>query len=150
MVSWPENPAQTNLIECLDIITGELARGFAVDTIYLEFWKAFDTVPHERLLLKIIVYGFSGKILKWTRTFLSDRRQRVVVNGFLSSWVRVKNSAALTWVISSLTQRYFFLKNSKLHFFETSDSEGDLGELRVKLGGDIFVELSSTTLLFDL
>ena len=37
------------------------------DVIYLDFAKAFDTVPHERLLRKMSAYGIGGNILKWTK-----------------------------------------------------------------------------------
>ena len=50
-----------------------------VDVLFLDFAKAFDTVPHERLLLKAKFYGISGKVNNWLRV-LTGRRQRVVVN----------------------------------------------------------------------
>ena len=52
-----------------------------IDTIYLDFAKAFDTVPHQRLLHKLAAYGIKGNIQRWTSEFLSDRSQVVVVNG---------------------------------------------------------------------
>ena len=48
--------------------------------------KAFASVPHHRLLLKIEAYGIRGTTLQWIRAFLTDRRQRVVLNGAKSSW----------------------------------------------------------------
>ena len=48
-----------------------------VDIIYLDFRKAFDTVPHVRLLKKLEAYGVAGKLLNWIRDFLSNRKQRV-------------------------------------------------------------------------
>jgi hypothetical protein len=55
----------TNLLEHLDFISGSLSSGYPVDVIYLDFAKAFDTVPHRRLLLKLERYGVKGKLLKW-------------------------------------------------------------------------------------
>ena len=52
--------------------------------IYFDFRKAFDTVPHARLLLKIKEYGISGSLLAWLHGFLSNRRQRVSINGHFS------------------------------------------------------------------
>lgn len=60
--------------------------GFQIDTIYLDFKKAFDSVPHKRLLVKLKGYGFDGTLLKWIEDFLKDRRQRVVLNGNYSEW----------------------------------------------------------------
>jgi hypothetical protein len=51
------------------------------DIIILDFAKAFDKVPHERLLHKLDYYGIRGKTNKWMRTFLTQRHQRVVVDG---------------------------------------------------------------------
>ena len=43
-------------------------------------------MPHERLLLKLKCHGIEGSLLRWFRSFLTDRKQRVVVRGTLSSW----------------------------------------------------------------
>ena len=48
--------------------------------------NAFDKVPHRRLLEKAKSYGIDGDILAWIRSFLEDRKQRIVVNGKHSSW----------------------------------------------------------------
>ena len=60
-----------------------------IDTVYVDIKKAFDTVPHRRLLLKLKNYGFEGEILKWIEDFLSNRRQRVIINGKSSEWKNV-------------------------------------------------------------
>ena len=51
-----------------------------VDAIYLDFKKAFDTVPHERLLTKLHGYGIRGNIFNWVKDFLSNRSQYVTIN----------------------------------------------------------------------
>ena len=68
-----------------------MTKKIQTDIIYLDFAKAFDTVPHERLLLKLKNCGIRGKCLNWIRAFLSDRRQRVVLRNGVSSWQRVKS-----------------------------------------------------------
>ena len=55
------------------------------DVILLDFSKAFDSVPHERLLAKLDFYGIRGKMLSWIKAFLSNRTQNVSVSGVLSS-----------------------------------------------------------------
>ena len=52
-----------------------------IDCIFLDFSKAFDKVPHERLLLKLHYYGVRGKLLSWIRDFLSQRTQQVILEG---------------------------------------------------------------------
>ena len=56
-----------------------------VDSIYLDFSKAFDTVPHRRLLGKLEAYGVHGDLLNWITAFLSNRSQEVIVNGSTSA-----------------------------------------------------------------
>ena len=51
--------------------------------------KAFDTVPHLRLIEKLKGYGISGSLLMWLMNFLQGRSQRVVLNGIQSQWLEV-------------------------------------------------------------
>ena len=63
----------------------EVAAGREVtDAVYLDFAKAFDTVPHRRLLSKLQAYGISSNVYNWVQAFLVGRVQRVSVNGSLS------------------------------------------------------------------
>ena len=55
-----------------------------VDAIVLDFAKAFDKVPHKRLLMKLKYYGITGPIYSWIRAFLSNRTQHVVIDGIAS------------------------------------------------------------------
>ena len=57
-----------------------MANGGVTDTIYLDFAKAFDTVPHRRLLAKLKSYGVDGNILDWIEAFLTGRTQIVKLN----------------------------------------------------------------------
>ena len=59
------------------------------DVIFLDLSKAFDSVPHERLLTKIHAYGIQGPLLSWLRSFLTNRYQRGVLRGHYSSWTSV-------------------------------------------------------------
>ena len=79
----------TNLPSFLDRVTEELDDGGSVDVIYLDFAKAFDKVPHQRLLRKLEGYGVSGRLLAWIRGWLLNRWQRVGVKGFWLGWRRV-------------------------------------------------------------
>ena len=72
------------LLTFLDQAATHLVAGGAVDTIYLDYQKAFDTVPHKRLLYKLQAYGICGSTLRWIESFLVGRSQRVAVNGTLS------------------------------------------------------------------
>ena len=69
----------TNLLETFEEITDNLDRGNGVDIVFLDYQKAFDSVPHRRLLSKLSSYGVGGKILKWIQEFLCGRTQYVAV-----------------------------------------------------------------------
>ena len=57
--------------------------------MYLDFSKAFDSVPHKRLIYKLKLAGIRGKVLRWVECFLSNRRQRVILRNGCSHWEKV-------------------------------------------------------------
>ena len=81
----------TNLLESFEEWTAALADHYAVDVTYLDFKKAFNSVPHQRLLGKIKSYSIKGNIFKWLSSFLHSHLQRVVLNGASSHWAQVKS-----------------------------------------------------------
>ncbi|KAK4809992.1 hypothetical protein QYF61_004899 [Mycteria americana] len=76
----------TNLISFYDQVTSLVDEGKAVDVVYLDFSKAFDTVSHSILLEKLEAHGLDGCTLHWVKNWLDGQAQRVVVNGVKSSW----------------------------------------------------------------
>ncbi|RMC17335.1 hypothetical protein DUI87_05916 [Hirundo rustica rustica] len=76
----------TNLVSFYDQVTRLVDAGKAVDVVYLDFSKAFDTVSHSILLDKLAAHGLDKSTLRWVRNWLDGRAQRVVVNGAASSW----------------------------------------------------------------
>ena len=68
----------------LDKCADSISESKVVDVIYFDFAKAFDTVPHRRLIKKLNAYGIRGLTLDWIKSFLSDRHQYVKVNDKLS------------------------------------------------------------------
>ena len=79
----------TNLLCFFEEITKWVDDGSPVDVIYLDFQKAFDKVPHQRLILKLKSHGMGNSIINWIEQWLTDRRHRVVVDGEVSSWKSV-------------------------------------------------------------
>jgi hypothetical protein len=92
----------TNLIETLDIITEALNRGFYAIMVLLDFAKAFDTVCHEFLKLKLRAYGFDGYIYNWISDFLANRKQRVVIGDSYSQWFDVTSGVPQGSVLGPL------------------------------------------------
>ena len=79
----------TNMLCFLEEITKWIDVGSPVDIIYLDFQKAFDKVPHQRLLLKLKAHGIGDSITDWIEQWLTDRKQRVAVDGEVSTWKSV-------------------------------------------------------------
>ncbi|GAB0204598.1 mitochondrial enolase superfamily member 1 [Grus japonensis] len=75
----------TNLISFYDKVTCLVDEGKAVDVVYLDFSKVFDTISHSILLEKLAAHGLDGHTLHWVKNWLDGRAQRVVVNGVKSS-----------------------------------------------------------------
>ncbi|CAM4607923.1 unnamed protein product [Lepidochelys olivacea] len=76
----------TNLIAFYDEITGSVDEGKAVDVLFLDFSKAFDTVSHNILVSKLKKYGLDECTIRWVESWLDCWAQRVVINGSMSSW----------------------------------------------------------------
>ena len=74
----------TNLLETLEDITSCLDNGEGVDIVFLDYRKAFDSVPHKRLVHKIARYGFGEVFTRWINNFLSERTQTVSIRGEFS------------------------------------------------------------------
>ena len=75
---------RSTILQLLTIMnewTEALDDGIQIDTVYLDFRKAFDSVPHKRLIKKLEGYGIKGILLEWFKNFLNGRQQRVVING---------------------------------------------------------------------
>jgi len=62
-----------------------LDEGYGLDVVYLDYRKAFDSVPHQRLLEKLKGLGITGKLLQWLENFLTARTMGVGLRGALSS-----------------------------------------------------------------
>ncbi|CAM4703397.1 unnamed protein product, partial [Lepidochelys kempii] len=81
----------TNLIAFYDEITGSVDEGKAVDVLFLDFSKAFDTVSHSILVSKLKKYGLDGCTTRWVESWLDCRAQWIVINGSMSSWQLVSS-----------------------------------------------------------
>ena len=72
------------IISFYDLVTCLVGEGKAVDVVYLDVSKAFDTISHSILLGKLAARGLDRYILLWVRNWLEGRAQQVVVNGVKS------------------------------------------------------------------
>nr|XP_047127633.1 uncharacterized protein LOC124808531 [Hydra vulgaris] len=81
----------TNLLETQDILFDAIENGWCADVLYTDFSKAFDKVPHRRLMSKLISYGIVGVILNWIEAYLHNRKQRVNLGDCVSKWLTVES-----------------------------------------------------------
>ena len=72
---------ETQLVATMEDFASNFERGQQTDVAILDFSKAFDTVPHSRLLQKIDAYGVRGPLHKWMTSFLCTRNMTVVIDG---------------------------------------------------------------------
>jgi hypothetical protein len=77
------------LLTVMELWTSWWDRGLAWDTVYTDFAKAFDSVPHQKLLYKIHRLGIRGNVFRWIEDFLLGRKQKVIVGQSESEWARV-------------------------------------------------------------
>ena len=92
----------TNLLVYLEDITKLVDDGTPVDAVYLDLAKAFDMVPHRRLIAKIKAHGVEDKALHWIQAWLADRKQKVITQGAESSWKDVTSSVVQGSVLGPL------------------------------------------------
>ena len=85
----PGHSCQAQLISIVEEIQYALDQHHQADLIMLDFSKAFDTVPHNRLLHKLKFYGIREKTHEWLSIWLTQRTQHVVLDGQSSSYVNV-------------------------------------------------------------
>ena len=85
----PGRSCTLQLLNMLDIWTQQLDLNKNIDIIYTDLRKAFDSVSHNKLMVKLDFLNFDPKILNWIGNFLYNRRQRVRVQSEVSNWTHV-------------------------------------------------------------
>ena len=85
-----------------DFSTHNLDIGLCVDTVFIDFSRAFDKVPHDNLLRKINSYGIKGKLFQWISNFLTNRQQRVRIRGVLSNTKNISSGVIQGSVLGPL------------------------------------------------
>ena len=80
---------ETQLITTVNNLLASGDVGNHVDIAILDFSKAFDMVSHRRLMSKLDHYGIKGNIHQWISSFLTNRKQKVVIDGYFSDTIYV-------------------------------------------------------------
>ena len=133
----------TNLLESTNDWTLSLSKHNSVLIAYIDFQRAFDSVPHPKLLHKLSSYGIHGNLLFWISSFLSNRLQRVRVDSALSGTCSVTSGVPQGSVIGCLLFNLYI--NDITDFLgSTTTSEIFADDLK------IYTELSSTDSISNL
>ena len=98
----PNHSCQTQLIDFIDEVQRSMNARQQTDLLFLDFSKAFDTVPHRRLLSKLNFYGVRGQLYHWISSWLTEWHQRVIVDGELSDVAPVKSGIPQGTVLGPL------------------------------------------------
>ena len=98
----PNRSTQTQLICHYNEIYETVVEGKRIDTVYLDFAKAFDKVDHSILIKKVKDHSIGGKIGKWIIQFLTNRKFNVVANGCLSDEEEVRSGVPQGTVLAAI------------------------------------------------
>ena len=85
----PGRSTTLQLLRAIDDWTSAIENGHYTECIYTDFRKAFDTVPHRRLMKNIKAYGIAPNICQWIENWITGRKQKVIINGVESEWADV-------------------------------------------------------------
>ena len=137
----------TQLLSVYDIVGKHWDEGKQTDMIFFDFSKAIDSVNHNMLIYKLQKLGFSGKLLLWITDYLTDRSQRVVLDGSTSDWVLVTSGVAQGSILGQLLFVLFInampdcIEHSILPLF--ADDGKCLREIKYKYGEPLQRDFSS-------
>ena len=108
---------ETQLLTTMHDLFSSFDTGTQTDMAVLDFSKAFDTVPHSKLLKKLSNYGIGGTILEWLNKFLTGKTMKVELYGKMSREIPVDSGVTQGTVLGPLLFLCHINVKSQVHFF---------------------------------
>ncbi|KAF2349578.1 Reverse transcriptase domain [Trinorchestia longiramus] len=97
-----KNSFLTNILDFFEEVNCIYDSSKAVDRVYLDVQKAFDKVPHERLMAKVEAHGIRGCYSRWMRNWLTGHNDRVMIHDQTSDLTHITSGVPQKSVLSPL------------------------------------------------
>ena len=135
----PGRSCESQLLDAVHVWNKSMEDRKLVYVLFLDISKAFDKVPHAYLLEKLKMVGIDGGLLSWIRDYLTNRRQRCIVEGCVSGWLPVTSGVPqgtilgpllfllyINDIADSLTSKLALFADDCVLFREVQTREGQL------------------------